>query len=254
MLARLVAGAAASTCGLNFVRDRSTSQPPPERSFDAMAPRVETSDELPAVTNPYTTVQPRPRNDGFKTRPSGGRPRTAVSLSARSATQHANNPDAPLPEVAATYIAPPQQPPSGRMSPRSRRPVSSQHDRRPSHEDTELLLSKANPLLLEQLQMMQAERDAALRHAASLQQSLNAALADAGACRRGLASTQQLLLQREAELKRLRGEGGRLSSPRSAGMSRRNSFQQRPHSAQRRCSSRRAPRWTAGSTAARRRR
>ena len=30
------------------------------------------------------------------------------------------------------------------------------------HEDTELLLSKANPLLLEQLQMMQAERDAAL--------------------------------------------------------------------------------------------
>ena len=79
--------------------------------------------------------------------------------------------------------------------------------------------------------MMQAERDAALRHAASLQQSLNAALADAGACRRGLASTQQLLLQREAELKRLRGEGGRLSSPRSAGMSRRNSFQQRPHSA-----------------------
>ena len=61
-------------------------------------------------------------------------------------------------------------------------------------------------LLVEQLQMMQAERDAAIRHAASLQTSLTAALADASACRRGLANTQLQLQQREAELKKARGE------------------------------------------------
>ena len=48
-------------------------------------------------------------------------------------------------------------------------------------------------VLYEQLALMQAERDAALRHAASLQQSLNAALADASACRRGAKTSAALV-------------------------------------------------------------
>ena len=66
--------------------------------------------------------------------------------------------------------------------------------------------------LLEQLTIMQAERDQALRQSATLQQSLKAALADASACRRGLASTQHALMQKEAELRRLRGMSNRRGS------------------------------------------
>ena len=67
--------------------------------------------------------------------------------------------------------------------------------------------------------MMQAERDVALRHAASLQQSLTAALADASACRRGLASAQQQLQQRDAEIRKMRGEQTRFGNRRASGES-----------------------------------
>lgn len=166
-------------------------------------------EELPDVGIAYTMPLAKPRPLQPR-RPATGNLRTR-----QASPRHATHQQAGLlPEL--------EVPPRSSASPRNGRAASArarmataappaaaatQAASAPAAADVVLLhAQRQQQALREQLAMMQAERDAALRHASTLQQSLNAALADAGACRRGLTATQQLLSQREAELRKLRGE------------------------------------------------